>query len=80
MEKGYYLMLVNYIPSVSKSQSTIKMEKGYYKLVDGSDFILYDVAIHNKNGKGLLQCKNIPLQVTMTASQSTIKMEKGYYK
>ena len=38
------------------SQSTIKMEKGYY----GSGVVTCDgetiaVAIHNKNGKGLLQ-------------------------
>ena len=37
------------------------------------------VAIHNKNGKGLLpfnKCNNF---VTLNSSQSTIKMEKGYY-
>ena len=37
------------------------------------------VAIHNKNGKGLLQ-KNVEYVPFMGwLSQSTIKMEKGYY-
>ena len=37
-----------------------------------------EVAIHNKNGKGLLQsdCKK---RFSVNLSQSTIKMEKGYY-
>ncbi len=37
------------------------------------------VAIHNKNGKGLLQEVIITGLVLDTPSQSTIKMEKGYY-
>ena len=38
------------------------------------------VAIHNKNGKGLLR-KLVKLAgETAAQSQSTIKMEKGYYR
>ena len=38
------------------SQSTIKMEKGYYVINYFNLFELGDaVAIHNKNGKGLLR-------------------------
>ena len=36
------------------SQSTIKMEKGYYFPQEVADLIKVKVAIHNKNGKGLL--------------------------
>ena len=37
------------------------------------------VAIHNKNGKGLLQCDRFVPVIIAKQSQSTIKMEKGYY-
>ncbi len=37
------------------------------------------VAIHNKNGKGLLHTTNAITEVMVKMSQSTIKMEKGYY-
>ena len=59
------------------SQSTIKMDKGYY-----SNFVLRtyqynNVAIHNKNGQGLLL--SIIGALVVMLSQSTIKMDKGYY-
>ena len=38
------------------------------------------VAIHNKNGKGLLPVELAPARVIISKSQSTIKMEKGYYR
>ena len=37
------------------------------------------VAIHNKNGKGLLLDMILLSVEWWQASQSTIKMEKGYY-
>ena len=37
------------------------------------------VAIHNKNGKGLLLAAGKSPKVNTVVSQSTIKMEKGYY-
>ena len=55
------------------------MEKGYYKM--GNETKVTPpvvVAIHNKNGKGLLQ-KNAVVAEQKLESQSTIKMEKGYY-
>ena len=39
---------------IFKSQSTIKMEKGYYSRTHGRRVKRDGVAIHNKNGKGLL--------------------------
>ena len=36
------------------SQSTIKMEKGYYGIIKTEETKVLQVAIHNKNGKGLL--------------------------
>ena len=81
MEKGYYCLTVC-MPhgEVFLSQSTIKMEKGYYVKTLNRSSRLASVAIHNKNGKGLL---HIYIQVHLIQvyilSQSTIKMEKGYY-
>ena len=40
---------------------------------------LKKVAIHNKNGKGLLHGLDVAIFSVQKASQSTIKMEKGYY-
>ncbi len=37
------------------------------------------VAIHNKNGQGLLPTKFSDAIDALIASQSTIKMDKGYY-
>ena len=37
------------------SQSTIKMEKGYYTIIKTREKGTIMVAIHNKNGKGLLR-------------------------
>ena len=37
------------------------------------------VAIHNKNGQGLLQLNWIDEEIGIAWSQSTIKMDKGYY-
>ncbi len=48
-ESGY----LNVLGQVS-SQSTIKMDKGYYVQVKKSIFNEKVVAIHNKNGQGLL--------------------------
>ena len=55
MEKGYYMKLGN--PdnfALVMSQSTIKMEKGYYWNRNHNNGVYSGVAIHNKNGKGLL--------------------------
>ena len=38
-----------------------------------------EVAIHNKNGQGLLLLGNLLRLLVLLASQSTIKMDKGYY-
>ena len=38
-----------------------------------------EVAIHNKNGKGLLPVQTERALKLNVLSQSTIKMEKGYY-
>ena len=55
------------------------MEKGYYIITQYLDGRLSGVAIHNKNGKGLLP-KVLDRQSGISKrSQSTIKMEKGYY-
>ena len=55
MEKGYYR---RYNPGIRLdsplSQSTIKMEKGYYVCFFFLFIASLKVAIHNKNGKGLL--------------------------
>ena len=57
MEKGYYTKWLmrkkkrQHLPS----QSTIKMEKGYYAITPPINDKEVVVAIHNKNGKGLLQ-------------------------
>ena len=57
------------------------MDKGYY-----SDFFIVDkksrniVAIHNKNGQGLLQKILLQNLFFLQTSQSTIKMDKGYYE
>ncbi len=40
------------------SQSTIKMDKGYYEHTTFPSFIAKKVAIHNKNGQGLLPMKS----------------------
>ncbi len=67
------------------SQSTIKMDKGYYGIrcnmrhYDGELDVISDVAIHNKNGQGLLRDPDVPADVLPSMSQSTIKMDKGYY-
>ncbi len=57
MEKGYYTKLQRYFERILQlSQSTIKMDKGYYiKTNYNMPQIKGKVAIHNKNGKGLLQ-------------------------
>ena len=44
-----------------------------------SFWLKFSVAIHNKNGKGLLQNVAVEISNILTESQSTIKMEKGYY-
>ena len=66
MEKGYYLCY-NILPKCRPfmSQSTIKMEKGYYKMSGQIVANLTDVAIHNKNGKGLLRTARVKLTKTL---------------
>ena len=56
MDKGYYTdqQFHSLVVSV-QSQSTIKMDKGYYCLVGNPQVTLLAVAIHNKNGQGLLR-------------------------
>ena len=56
------------------------MEKGYY-IQKGTipAYTFQKVAIHNKNGKGLLLIMASFGEVKHKLSQSTIKMEKGYY-
>ena len=56
------------------------MEKGYYKLIYQPAGQVLVVAIHNKNGKGLLQGPKELSAALPWRSQSTIKMEKGYYQ
>ena len=55
MDKGYYYMLQECEIKCMKSQSTIKMDKGYYH-IDRAMSVerKANVAIHNKNGQGLL--------------------------
>ena len=59
MDKGYYAVDKRNARITRWSQSTIKMDKGYYitkkKSLGGDD----DVAIHNKNGQGLLHILRI---------------------
>ena len=55
------------------------MEKGYYGKIDLSAVEQAPVAIHNKNGKGLLLAYSGDMAYSLVKSQSTIKMEKGYY-
>ncbi len=62
------------------SQSTIKMDKGYYQAVEPQAPTSVTVAIHNKNGQGLLLDDGASgWKLGKKASQSTIKMDKGYY-
>ena len=56
------------------------MDKGYYKDLYESTVNSSKVAIHNKNGQGLLPKVIDFQQGEKIASQSTIKMDKGYYK
>ena len=79
MEKGYYIFCYGKIATAYKSQSTIKMEKGYYPNSTHKTQNKFFVAIHNKNGKGLLQFLIANFDLDVELSQSTIKMEKGYY-
>ena len=56
MDKGYYTAsLFTSAKGTLLSQSTIKMDKGYYLFCFKSSVGFPDkVAIHNKNGQGLL--------------------------
>ncbi len=55
------------------------MDKGYYfNLVFDTDPEA-QVAIHNKNGQGLLLKSKFGIWIQGLPSQSTIKMDKGYY-
>ena len=56
MDKGYYYPNVTAENIQKWSQSTIKMDKGYYGEKCLYGYPIQDiVAIHNKNGQGLLQ-------------------------
>ena len=80
MDKGALAVILLLCGLPFMSQSTIKMDKGALTL-SAYQPITLTVAIHNKNGQGLLQ-KSFPLtEITAySLSQSTIKMDKGYYK
>ena len=54
MDKGYYWDTEVFSWNKVSSQSTIKMDKGYYTTNDLYYDELSKVAIHNKNGQGLL--------------------------
>ena len=55
------------------------MDKGYYKRKKQNEYRRILVAIHNKNGQGLLPNQDEALRAADAVSQSTIKMDKGYY-
>ena len=55
------------------------MDKGYYLICEGLCSDTYFVAIHNKNGQGLLLTIKELEDYPTLKSQSTIKMDKGYY-
>ena len=55
------------------------MDKGYYLHQSFWPWLVLEVAIHNKNGQGLLPRGFISARTITKASQSTIKMDKGYY-
>ena len=80
MDKGYYATTMERkLHNPPLSQSTIKMDKGYYtKIRLKLKVSLKSVAIHNKNGQGLLLMPQ-NVQDAIDLSQSTIKMDKGYY-
>ncbi len=61
------------------SQSTIKMEKGYYEGEGGSTKKNNTSQSTIKMEKGYYITWNGSISPTTNASQSTIKMEKGYY-
>ncbi len=55
MDKGYYTIKKSGEGRLKGSQSTIKMDKGYYTTIKLYNRIInFIVAIHNKNGQGLL--------------------------
>ncbi len=57
MDKGYYNKItIIYGNNLITSQSTIKMDKGYYNMtaLERDWSLTMMVAIHNKNGQGLL--------------------------
>ena len=56
------------------------MDKGYYMSCN-NELPLWEkqVAIHNKNGQGLLPIGANTNGIIKDLSQSTIKMDKGYY-
>ena len=61
MDKGYYIIYAQHKKLLNaESQSTIKMDKGYYLHHWCSVCILHSVAIHNKNGQGLLPSSDVP--------------------
>ena len=54
------------------------MDKGYYNIYCINNSVVRSVAIHNKNGQGLLHTEILEPE-DKKWSQSTIKMDKGYY-
>jgi hypothetical protein len=55
MDKGYYQTTQELFCFYTLSQSTIKMDKGYYQIKPFKKLLRIFVAIHNKNGQGLLR-------------------------
>ncbi len=56
------------------------MDKGYYETSSAMVLGHIAVAIHNKNGQGLLLKIMKSKRGGAIVSQSTIKMDKGYYQ
>ena len=81
MEKGYYdYILQDTLLKILLSQSTIKMEKGYY-FDEYPKYSSKDEAESQSTIKMEKGYYSYKMSTTFAASlsQSTIKMEKGYY-
>ena len=78
MEKGYYTKVTaRDFDTTNVSQSTIKMEKGYYDEELAEVRKLQAVSIHNKNGKGLLQEMHVPYYLCLNEVAIHNKNGKG---
>ncbi len=82
MDKGYYKIGLISLPTYAlmRSQSTIKMDKGYYTqsawycqtMLPSQSTIKMDKGYYRNGGRRACRRRGW--------SQSTIKMDKGYYK